>query len=75
MKDERGKHIFGMVKVGERGQIVKTTLPNGVLLNYGEGPDNGPALFLINGQAMQWEDYARDLPELSKLTATRTRRR
>ena len=35
-------------------------------LNYAEGPDNGPALVLVHGQGMQWEDYARVLPELAK---------
>lgn len=38
----------------------------GVALNYAEGPDNGPALLLVHGQGMQWEDYARVLPELAK---------
>lgn len=39
---------------------------NGRTLNYAEGPDNGPALMLIHGQGMEWEDYASVLPELSK---------
>jgi pimeloyl-ACP methyl ester carboxylesterase len=41
-------------------------LDSGTLLNYAEGPDNGPGLLLIHGQCMQWEDYSRVLPELSK---------
>lgn len=32
------------------------------VVNYAEGPDNGPALLLVHGQGMQWEDYARMLP-------------
>ncbi|MBP2241791.1 pimeloyl-ACP methyl ester carboxylesterase [Cytobacillus eiseniae] len=40
-------------------------LDNGTVLNYAEGPDHGPALLLIHGQSMQWEDYARVLPKLS----------
>lgn len=35
-------------------------------VNYAEGPNNGPALILIHGQSMEWEDYARVLPELAK---------
>ncbi|MDO9490867.1 alpha/beta hydrolase [Acetobacterium sp.] len=42
------------------------TLDNGSVINYGEGPDNGPALLLIHGQGVSWEDYAAVLPELSK---------
>ena len=30
------------------------TLPNGTVLNYGEGPDNGPPLLLIHGQQSTW---------------------
>jgi len=41
-------------------------LDNGAIINYGEGPNNGPALLLIHGQGVSWEDYAADLPELSK---------
>ena len=36
------------------------------VVNYAEGPDNGPALVLVHGQGMQWEDYARVLPDLAK---------
>lgn len=35
-------------------------------LNYAEGPDNGPAVLLVHGQGMEWEDYAQVLPELSR---------
>ena len=42
------------------------TLDNGSVINYGEGPNNGPALLLIHGQGVSWEDYAAVLPELSK---------
>lgn len=41
-------------------------LDNGSVINYGEGPDNGPALLLIHGQGVSWEDYTAVLPELSK---------
>lgn len=39
---------------------------DGTVLNYAEGPDNGPALLLIHGQSMEWEDYSRVLPGLAK---------
>lgn len=35
-------------------------------INYAEGPNNGPALLLVHGQTMQWEDYARVLPKLAE---------
>jgi pimeloyl-ACP methyl ester carboxylesterase len=41
-------------------------LEDGSVLNYAEGPNNGPALLLIHGQSMEWEDYSRVLPELSQ---------
>lgn len=42
-------------------------LEDGTVLNYGEGPRNGKTpLFLIHGQGMTWEDYAKVFPELSK---------
>ncbi len=41
-------------------------LPDGAVLNYGEGPKNGPALLLIHGQTVSWEDYAPALPALSR---------
>ena len=41
-------------------------LPDGSVLNYGEGPDNGPPLLLIHGQMVTWEDYAPVLPALTK---------
>ena len=36
------------------------------VVNYAEGPDNGPALVLVHGQGMQWEDYAHVLPDLAQ---------
>lgn len=47
-------------------QEKRVALSGGAILNYGEGPDNGPALVLVHGQGMQWEDYARVLPDLAK---------
>ncbi len=44
----------------------KQATVDGATVNYAEGPDNGPALVLVHGQGMEWEDYASVLPELSK---------
>jgi pimeloyl-ACP methyl ester carboxylesterase len=44
----------------------QATLPDGTVLNYGEGPENGPPLLLIHGQMTSWENYVRVLPKLSK---------
>jgi len=44
----------------------QVTLDDGTVLNYAEGPDNGPALLLIHGQSMEWEDYSRVLPRLAE---------
>lgn len=55
-------------KIVKAGFVEKqVTLEDGTVLNYGEGPDNGPALLLIHGQGVSWEDYASVLPELSKV--------
>jgi pimeloyl-ACP methyl ester carboxylesterase len=41
-------------------------LEDGSILNYGEGPSNGPPLLLLHGQQTSWQDYAKVLPDLSK---------
>ncbi len=58
----------GVMKKLERAGFAEkqAELPDGTILNYGEGPDNGPALFLIHGQMTTWVDYAKVLPELSQ---------
>ncbi|HJB62477.1 MAG TPA: alpha/beta fold hydrolase, partial [Candidatus Microbacterium pullistercoris] len=33
-------------------------------LNVAEGPDNGPPLVLLHGQAARWQDHRRVLPDL-----------
>lgn len=53
-----------VLKVGFKEKQVK--LKDGTVLNYAEGPDKGPALLLIHGQTVSWEDYARVLPKLSE---------
>ena len=47
------------------GFVEKQATIEGATINYAEGPDNGPALLLVHGQGMEWEDYASVLPELS----------
>ena len=47
-------------------QEKQAKLSDGSVLNYGEGPANGPALVLLHGQQVSWEDYAPVLPELAK---------
>ena len=42
------------------------TLADGSVLNYAEGPDNGPPLFLIHGQQVDWQTYAKVYPQLSQ---------
>ena len=44
----------------------QATLPDGSVIHYAEGPDNGDALLLIHGQSGTWDDYTRVLPKLSK---------
>ena len=50
----------------DAGFVEKQATVNGATINYGEGPDNGPALLLVHGQGVEWEDYAAVLPELAK---------
>ena len=56
----------GMAKVRASGFSEKQARIDGSVVNYGEGPDNGPALLLIHGQSVDWQNYFRVLPELSK---------
>ncbi len=46
--------------------VKQATLPDGSVINYAEGPDNGKALVLIHGQTGTWESYTKVLPQLSK---------
>ena len=44
----------------------QVTLPNGNKINYGEVENDKPALLLIHGQMVAWQDYANIMPELSE---------
>ena len=39
-------------------------LKDGSVINYAEGPDNGPDMVLLHGQMVDWKDYRTVLPEL-----------
>ena len=53
-------------KAYDAGFVEKQATIEDACINYAEGPANGPALLLVHGQGMEWEDYASVLPELSK---------
>lgn len=56
----------GMTQVWAAGYTVNHATINGTPVNYAVGPDNGPALLLIHGQSVDWQNYFRVLPELSQ---------
>lgn len=55
-----------MAPVWQAGFAEKQVAINGTTLNYAEGPANGPALLLIHGQGVDWKNYRKVLPELSR---------
>jgi len=54
-------------KVEKLGFVEKSVQIGETNLCYTEGPNNGPALVLLHAQLMDWFDYSRVLPKLSKL--------
>ncbi len=44
----------------------KFQLSDGSVINYAEGPSNGPKVVLLHGQMVDWKDYRAVLPELTK---------
>ncbi len=44
----------------------KFQLSDGNVINYAEGPNNGPKIVLLHGQNVDWKDYRAVLPELTK---------
>ena len=42
------------------------SLKDGSVINYAEGPNNGPDMVLLHGQMVDWKDYRTVLPELVK---------
>lgn len=59
---EKDRKILEGLGVQEK----QVTLPNGHSINYGETESDGPALLLIHGQMVSWEEYAEVLPKLQK---------
>jgi pimeloyl-ACP methyl ester carboxylesterase len=57
---------WGMARVWRAGYVEKQVMINGSVMNYAEGPDNGPALLLIHGQSGDWQNYYPVLPNLAK---------
>jgi pimeloyl-ACP methyl ester carboxylesterase len=53
-------------KVEKGGFVEKSLNIENTKLFYVEGPNNGPVLLLLHAQMMDWFDYSRVLPELSK---------
>lgn len=54
-------------QIQQAGIVEKqVTLPDGSIINYGEGPKHGRPLLLIHGQQVSWWDYAKVFGELSK---------
>ena len=54
-----------MKQIEKLGVVEKqVTLPNGNVINYGELEGDGPALLLIHGQMVSWEEYVSVIPEL-----------
>lgn len=64
---DHNMHAEGRIisRAYEAGFTEKQAIVDGAVINYAEGPDNGPVLLLVHGQGMEWEDYASVLPELS----------
>lgn len=54
-----------MTTVQQAGFVEKQVTIQGNILNYAEGPDNGSPLLLIHGQAVDWQNYAKVLPDLA----------
>lgn len=56
----------GMRSVSRAGFVEKQATFDGSVVNYAEGPDNGPALLLIHGQSVDWKNYYPVLPDLAQ---------
>jgi pimeloyl-ACP methyl ester carboxylesterase len=56
----------GRRAVDAAGYVRKTARVGTAVLNYVEGPDNGPPLVLLHAQHLDWFSYHRVLPALSR---------
>lgn len=71
-----GVIIFLLVKTFNPFRLSVETIPKGftekkfdtgkIILNYVEGPDNGPPLLFIPGQMEFWQGYELVMPDLIK---------
>ena len=55
-----------MAAVWRAGYVERQTTIAGTRLNYAEGPAGGAPLLLVHGQATDWKNYARVLPDLAR---------
>ncbi|WP_248490146.1 alpha/beta fold hydrolase [Tsukamurella sp. PLM1] len=55
-----------MRAVRAAGFVERTVVAGGHTTAYAEGPDGGPPLVLLHGQASRWQDHLRVLPELAR---------
>ncbi|MDV3127434.1 alpha/beta hydrolase [Mycobacterium sp. 21AC1] len=53
-------------RVARAGFTEKHANVGGSVLNYAEGPDNGPPVVLIHGQVTDWRSWSRTLPDLAR---------
>lgn len=58
--------VWDAWKVRRAGFVEKQAVIDGSVVNYAEGPDNGPPLLLIHGQLTSWQSYNRVLPALAR---------
>lgn len=56
----------GMRRVWASGFTEQRVEIDGWWTNYAEGPDNGPPLVLVHGQASRWQDHLHVLPSLAE---------
>lgn len=47
-------------------EVKQFQVGDGSIINYAEGPDNGPNVVLLHGQMVDWKDYRTVLPELTQ---------
>lgn len=55
----------GPAGLGEDFTVRQATIGDNVI-NYAEGPDNGPVLLLIPGQVSEWDNYRKVMPALAE---------
>jgi len=50
---------------GELDVVEQQVTVDGHVINYAEGPANGPALVLLHGQGSRWQDHSKVLPTIT----------